>query len=107
MYKVLTPRLTADKREFLRISQAVGMGFLIMGVIGYVVKLSEFLPSFLLTNCSLRTGRLTRFFSFQSTFPSTTSSLEALKRFLTCGYCKMREMRAVADRQEWRGRAEE
>ena len=30
----------ADKREFLRISQAVGMGFLIMGVIGYVVKLS-------------------------------------------------------------------
>ena len=32
---------TADKREFLRISQAVGMGFLIMGVIGYVVKLSK------------------------------------------------------------------
>ena len=32
----------ADKREFLRISQAVGMGFLIMGVIGYVVKLSKF-----------------------------------------------------------------
>ena len=30
----------ADKREFLRISQAVGLGFLIMGVIGYVVKLS-------------------------------------------------------------------
>ncbi|RMY60892.1 hypothetical protein D0862_00061 [Hortaea werneckii] len=29
----------SDKREFLRISQAVGMGFLIMGVIGYVVKL--------------------------------------------------------------------
>ncbi|RMY85025.1 hypothetical protein D0864_07405 [Hortaea werneckii] len=31
----------SDKREFLRISQAVGMGFLIMGVIGYVVKLSR------------------------------------------------------------------
>lgn len=31
----------ADRREFLRISQAVGMGFLIMGVIGYVVKLSK------------------------------------------------------------------
>ena len=30
----------ADKREFLRIAQAVGMGFIIMGVIGYVVKLS-------------------------------------------------------------------
>ncbi|KAK3046282.1 hypothetical protein LTR09_012231 [Extremus antarcticus] len=28
-----------DRREFLRISQAVGMGFLIMGVIGYIVKL--------------------------------------------------------------------
>jgi preprotein translocase subunit Sss1 len=42
----------ADKREFLRISQAVGMGFLIMGVIGYIVKLSKskssllFYPSF-------------------------------------------------------------
>ena len=33
--------ITADKREFLRISQAVGMGFLIMGVIGYIVKLSK------------------------------------------------------------------
>jgi len=33
------PRL-ADRREFTKISQAVGMGFLIMGVIGYVVKLS-------------------------------------------------------------------
>ena len=31
----------ADRREFFRIGQAVGMGFLIMGVIGYVVKLSE------------------------------------------------------------------
>ena len=30
----------ADKREFIKISQAVGMGFVIMGVIGYVVKLS-------------------------------------------------------------------
>ena len=37
-------RYTADRREFLRISQAVGMGFLIMGVIGYVVKLSKFTP---------------------------------------------------------------
>lgn len=31
---------TADRREFLKISQAVGVGFLVMGVIGYVVKLS-------------------------------------------------------------------
>ncbi|KAF2802909.1 protein translocase SEC6 [Mytilinidion resinicola] len=28
-----------DKREFLKISQAVGVGFIVMGVIGYVVKL--------------------------------------------------------------------
>ncbi len=31
----------ADKREFVKISQAVGFGFLIMGAIGYVIKLSE------------------------------------------------------------------
>lgn len=30
----------ADKREFIKISQAVGIGFVIMGVIGFVVKLS-------------------------------------------------------------------
>jgi len=28
-----------DKREFLKISQAVGIGFVVMGAIGYVVKL--------------------------------------------------------------------
>ncbi|KAF1809964.1 translocation complex subunit Sss1 [Eremomyces bilateralis CBS 781.70] len=28
-----------DKREFLKICQAVGMGFLIMGGIGYFIKL--------------------------------------------------------------------
>ncbi|KAF2747494.1 protein translocase SEC6 [Sporormia fimetaria CBS 119925] len=28
-----------DKREFIKISQAVGVGFIIMGVIGYIVKL--------------------------------------------------------------------
>jgi len=28
-----------DRREFLNISRAVGMGFLIMGVCGYFVKL--------------------------------------------------------------------
>lgn len=31
----------ADTREFRQISQAVGVGFLVMGVIGYIVKLSE------------------------------------------------------------------
>jgi protein transport protein SEC61 subunit gamma-like protein len=28
-----------DKREFIKISQAVGMGFIIMGAIGYFIKL--------------------------------------------------------------------
>ena len=28
-----------DRREFVKISQAVGMGFLIMGAIGYIIKL--------------------------------------------------------------------
>ncbi|KAK5006219.1 hypothetical protein LTR28_006754, partial [Elasticomyces elasticus] len=28
-----------DRREFIKISQAVGVGFLVMGVIGYIVKL--------------------------------------------------------------------
>jgi len=31
----------ADRREFIKISQAVGMGFLIMGAIGYFIKLSK------------------------------------------------------------------
>ncbi|KAL8792594.1 MAG: hypothetical protein Q9195_004817 [Heterodermia aff. obscurata] len=31
-----------DKREFIKISQAVGVGFVVMGAIGYVVKLSTF-----------------------------------------------------------------
>ncbi|ETN45584.1 protein translocase SEC61 complex gamma subunit, archaeal and eukaryotic [Cyphellophora europaea CBS 101466] len=33
-----------DRREFIKISQAVGMGFLIMGAIGYFIKLSTSLP---------------------------------------------------------------
>jgi len=28
-----------DRREFIKISQAVGVGFLVMGAVGYVVKL--------------------------------------------------------------------
>ncbi|TGZ84415.1 protein translocase SEC6 [Ascodesmis nigricans] len=28
-----------DKREFIKISQAVGVGFVVMGVIGYIVKI--------------------------------------------------------------------
>jgi preprotein translocase subunit Sss1 len=31
---------TADRREFIKICQAVGVGFVIMGTIGYFVKLS-------------------------------------------------------------------
>lgn len=36
---LLTQYIAADRREFIKISQAVGMGFLIMGAIGYVIKL--------------------------------------------------------------------
>lgn len=61
----------ADRREFLRISQAVGMGFLIMGVIGYVVKLSK---------NSLRVFRVIEHLKLtwmvQYIFPSTTFWLE-------------------------------
>lgn len=32
--------MIADQREFVKICQAVGVGFLVMGVIGYFVKLS-------------------------------------------------------------------
>ena len=32
---------SADQKEFIKICQAVGMGFLIMGAVGYIVKLSE------------------------------------------------------------------
>jgi len=35
----LAPVLTSAQKEFIKISQAVGVGFVIMGVIGYVVKL--------------------------------------------------------------------
>ena len=42
----IQPNSKPDKREFLKISQAVGVGFLVMGVIGYIVKLSMY-PYFL------------------------------------------------------------
>ena len=35
--------LIADRREFIKISQAVGVGFLVMGAVGYIVKLSKLL----------------------------------------------------------------
>lgn len=35
---------TADRKEFTKICQAVGVGFLIMGAVGYVVKLSRTFP---------------------------------------------------------------
>jgi protein transport protein SEC61 subunit gamma and related proteins len=33
--------VVADKREFVQISRAIGIGFVIMGAIGYFVKLGE------------------------------------------------------------------
>lgn len=35
----------ADYKEFTKISQAVGVGFVVMGVIGFIVKLSTFVNS--------------------------------------------------------------
>ncbi len=35
-------RETADRKEFLKISQAVAIGFVCMGAIGFLVKLSMF-----------------------------------------------------------------
>ena len=37
---MLMLRHLADRREFIKISQAVGVGFVVMGTIGYFVKLS-------------------------------------------------------------------
>ena len=37
--QLLTNLPPADQKEFLRLCQAVGVGFLIMGAVGYVVKL--------------------------------------------------------------------
>ncbi|KAK7628571.1 hypothetical protein IWX50DRAFT_652761 [Phyllosticta citricarpa] len=34
-----------DKREFIKISQAVGIGFVVMGAIGYLVKLGRAPPT--------------------------------------------------------------
>jgi protein transport protein SEC61 subunit gamma-like protein len=37
---------TADRKEFIKICTAVGTGFVVMGVVGYFVKLGmNFLPS--------------------------------------------------------------
>jgi hypothetical protein len=41
----------ADRREFIKISQAVGVGFLVMGAVGYLVKLSESLIGFGVSVC--------------------------------------------------------
>jgi protein transport protein SEC61 subunit gamma-like protein len=36
-----------SKTEFLKISQAVGVGFIVMGAIGFVIKLSQcILPTY-------------------------------------------------------------
>ncbi len=32
----------ADRKEFIKISQAIAMGFVAMGTVGYLVKLSTF-----------------------------------------------------------------
>ena len=56
----LTDHSTADKREFFKISQAVGVGFVVMGAIGYVVKLSRH-PLAFMFHCSSKATLLTPF----------------------------------------------
>lgn len=41
-YKIHSDSCTADRREFARLCQAIAVGFLIMGAIGYFIKLSTF-----------------------------------------------------------------
>ena len=61
---------TADQKEFTKLCQAIGIGFLIMGVVGYVVKLSKaLLPS--LAGCSRK------LIVAKSTYRSTKSSSAA------------------------------
>jgi protein transport protein SEC61 subunit gamma-like protein len=72
LFLLLTHYSAADQKEFLRLCQAVGVGFLIMGAVGYVVKLgttSNYLPHTLQPLTEL-----------QCTFPSTTLLWVAHKR---------------------------
>lgn len=63
---------TADKKEFLKITQAIALGFLTMGTVGYVVKLSmRPLPSPLSPVWRAVADAPVR--SPKSTSPSTTS----------------------------------
>lgn len=57
----------ADRREFIKISQAVGVGFLVMGAVGYLVKLSRWLISLYLLLLAL--GSVFPFAAF-SPYPS-------------------------------------
>ncbi|KAI6709096.1 translocation complex subunit Sss [Marssonina coronariae] len=45
-----------DRREFIKISQAVGVGFLVMGAVGYLVKLSQF-PDLWIRNHTANSAR--------------------------------------------------
>lgn len=43
---MLTCYCAADRKEFLKISQAIAMGFVAMGAVGYIVKLSTSFSSY-------------------------------------------------------------
>lgn len=73
-------RSKPDKREFLKISQAVGVGFLVMGVIGYIVKLSTSIPTLRNAEQKEEIGGQGLTKTLQFTSPSTTSSSVAHKR---------------------------
>lgn len=81
LYRIigLTERFIADGREFVKISQAVGMGFLIMGAIGYVIKLSMSLQIFAYA-ILVSTGLLKGLAMAEKTqYPSTTGQLQELR----------------------------
>jgi hypothetical protein len=56
----------ADQKEFLKLCQAVGIGFGVMGAVGFVVKLSAFLPPPLCIHSVFQKANLSIFCSTHS-----------------------------------------
>lgn len=60
----------ADQREFIKISQAVGIGFVIIGAVGFFIKLSTCLSTFV---TSLLADKLTCVFGSSHSCQSNIS----------------------------------
>lgn len=72
--------LLADQKEFLKLCQAVGIGFGVMGAVGFVVKLSAFLFPPLSIHSLFKKANLS---ILQYTFLSTASSSAQHKEMST------------------------